>query len=340
MSNQPILVSAVIPTRNRPDLVTRAVRSVLSQTVTAIECIVIVDGPDSATVDALSHISDARVRVITLAESVGGCEARNAGVVAAQGEWVALLDDDDEWLPYRLERQLAAAERAAPSVTMVVSRYLDRGGEGDDLLRPHIFPAENQPISEFLWCEVSWLGGIAGFPQTSTWLVRRHFMLEVPFTRGLKVLQDLDWLLRAYPHPQMTVVFVPEPLTIFHNEQTRQRVTRRVDWQYCHNWAIRNRHLFTAKAFAFFLVIYCINPAAQQGASWSEIKPLFHEVRHCGHWNSQLAVLCFLYICVYPRIGKLINRRKQISFLYRLLSTLRRSSSGQALSSAQPSRAL
>ena len=324
MNDRTILVSAVIPTRNRPELVTRAVRSVLSQTIREIECIVVIDGPDAATVHALSDIRDSRLRLMALAENVGGCEARNLGARAARGEWVALLDDDDEWLPCRLEKQLAASAKSAEPVTMVASRFLDRGGVGDDLLRPHIFPREGQAISDFLWCEVSWLGGIVGFPQTSTWLVRRDFLLEVPFTKGLKVLQDLDWLLRGYCHPRMRAVFVAEPLVIFHNEQTRQRVTKRIDWQYCRQWAMESRHLFTQKAFGFFLVIYCINPAAQQGAAWREMKPVLDEARRFGKLTAKLVGLCFLYVCVYPWVGKVVSRRKQMSMLYRVRSMVRR----------------
>jgi glycosyltransferase involved in cell wall biosynthesis len=324
MSDPGIVVSAVIPTRNRPELLCRAVRSVLAQTMPALECIVVIDGPDRETGQALADMDDARIRVIALEDNVGGCEARNIGARAARGVWVALLDDDDEWLPYKLEKQLEAAQNAAEPPTMVVSRFLDWGGKDDNLLRPHIFPGTGQPISEFLWCEVSWLGGIVGFPQTSTWLLRRDFLLEVPFTRGQKVLQDLDWLLRGYADPAMRPVFVEEALTLFHNELTRQRVSKRVDWLYCRNWAIANRDLFTTKALAFFLVIYCINPAAQQGASLAEIRQLLSDVSQHGGWNSKLAVLSFLYICVYPWVGKALPRRKQVSMLYNALRVVRR----------------
>ena len=318
MKDHNLLVSAVIPTRNRPDLVCRAVRSVLSQTVQEIECIVVIDGPDAATVQSLSEIPDPRLRVMALEENVGGCEARNLGARAARGEWVALLDDDDEWLPCRLEKQLACAAASSKPVTMVASRFLDRGTNDDDLVRPHIFPREGQHISEFLWCEVSPLGGIAGFPQTSTWLLRRDFILEVPFTKGLKVLQDLDWLLHAYHHPRFNVSFVAEPLTIFHNDHARQRVTKRIDWKYCCQWAMRNRDLFTRKAFGFFLVIYCVNPAAQQGAQWSELKGLFMEIRRYGKMTPKLLGLLFLYVFVYPWIAKVLSPRRRAAMLYQI----------------------
>jgi glycosyltransferase involved in cell wall biosynthesis len=315
-------VAAVIPTRNRPDLVCRAVQSVLAQTVRDIECIVVIDGPDSPTELALREIDDPRLRVLALPESVGACEARNTGARAARAEWVALLDDDDEWLTYRLERQLAAAAEAGP-VTMVASRFLDRGADSD-LLRPFRFPAPGQSISEFLWCEVSPFGGITGFPQTSTWFVRRNFLLEVPFTRGQKLLQDLDWLLHAYQHPEMRVAFVEEPLTVFHNDSGRQRVTKKIDWDYSFRWAMRNRHLFTRKAFGFFVAIYCINPAAQQGTPWSALRPLFHAILRYGKATPKLLGLCFLYTAVYPAVGRMISPRTRASMLYHVRSLVRR----------------
>ncbi|HEV2275804.1 MAG TPA: glycosyltransferase family 2 protein [Acidobacteriaceae bacterium] len=324
MENQIPVVSAVIPTRNRPELVCRAVRSVLAQTVSNLECIVVIDGPDAATVQALGEIQDSRLRVIALEENVGGCEARNLGGRAARGEWVGLLDDDDEWLPQRLEMQFAAAARSPEPATMVVSRFLDRGAKDDDLLRPHLFPRPGQHISEFLWCEVSPLGGIAGFPQTSTWLLRRDFFLAVPFTKGLKVLQDLDWLLHGYHHPAMRVVFVEEPLTIFHNDHARQRVTKRIDWQFSRDWALSNRGLFTPKALGFFLVIYCVNPAAQQGASWKEIQSLIKQIRAYGRITPKLILLGMLYLFLYPGIAKVLSPRKRASMLYHARNLVRR----------------
>jgi glycosyltransferase involved in cell wall biosynthesis len=324
MSDQNPIVSAVIPTRNRPELVCRAVQSVLSQTMRELECIVVIDGPDAETLLALNEIPDPRLVVIALDRNVGGCEARNIGVRAAWGQWVALLDDDDEWLPHKLEAQLAAASSAAQPVTMVVSRYLDRGAGNDDLVRPQIFPRARQPISEFLWCEVSWWGGIVGFPQTSTWLLRRDFLLNVPFKRGQKLLQDLDWLLRGYPELQGRVVFVGKPLAIFHNDYSRQRVTKRIDWQYSHQWALLNRHLFTAKSLGFFLVIFCLNPAAQQAAPWPELKSLLHDVRSYGKLTPKLISLCFLYVCVYPFVSKALSPRKRTRLLYQLRSLMLR----------------
>lgn len=83
------LVSVIIPTRNRPALVLRAIHSVLTQSMPDLEVIVVIDGPDSKTEEALETIQDARVRLLALAERVGGSETRNRGVQVARGRWVA-----------------------------------------------------------------------------------------------------------------------------------------------------------------------------------------------------------------------------------------------------------
>ena len=105
-----VIVSAVIPTRGRPELLQRAVRSALAQTLRAIEVVVVIDGEDPATSLALKEWThqDGRLRVLALPASVGGSDARNRGVEAASGEWIAFLDDDDEWLPGKLQAQLDA----------------------------------------------------------------------------------------------------------------------------------------------------------------------------------------------------------------------------------------
>jgi glycosyltransferase involved in cell wall biosynthesis len=74
------LVSAVIPTHNRPQLVQRALRSALSQTYTNMEIIVVIDGPEPQTAKALEAFHSPSLRIIALTRNVGQSEARNAGV--------------------------------------------------------------------------------------------------------------------------------------------------------------------------------------------------------------------------------------------------------------------
>jgi glycosyltransferase involved in cell wall biosynthesis len=106
-------VSVVVPTRDRwPLLSAHALPSALGQEDVAIEVIVVDDGSADATVEGLRSLHDPRVRVLRHDRARGPAAARNAGVAAARGEWVAFLDDDDLWSPRKLRRQLDAAAAA------------------------------------------------------------------------------------------------------------------------------------------------------------------------------------------------------------------------------------
>ncbi|MGD0734797.1 MAG: glycosyltransferase family 2 protein [Terracidiphilus sp.] len=267
-------MSVVIPTRGRPELLSRALHSVFVQTYSDLEVIVVIDGPDSTTESTLREFEDKRLRVVALSESVGGSEARNVGIRAGLGDWLALLDDDDEWSPDKLAEQMAVADQAGPQ-TFIACRYIDRSSNAE-MVQPAVAPGKNQPISEYLFCEASILGFRKGFLQTSTWVAPRKAFLEVPFTKGLLRNQDTDWLLRAVPALSLDVIVVWKPLSIFHNELRSGRVTGKSDWRYSMDWAIERKELFTKQAFAFFMAIVCAYNARVQG---EPIRELFHQLK-------------------------------------------------------------
>jgi glycosyltransferase involved in cell wall biosynthesis len=114
------LVSVIIPTRNRKCLLDEAVRSVIGQTVADWELIVVndasTDGTDSAVADWIRR--DARISMINNTVASGGSAARNAGIGRAAGEFIAFLDDDDRWMPSKLEKQLDVLLRDPFSVAV------------------------------------------------------------------------------------------------------------------------------------------------------------------------------------------------------------------------------
>lgn len=107
-----VLVSVVIITCKRPlALLQRAVKSALEQTHKNLEIIVVNDYPESPELAAsvrqlLDSFNDRRLQYIVHRQNAGACKARNTGILASSGAFVALLDDDDEWLPEKIELQL------------------------------------------------------------------------------------------------------------------------------------------------------------------------------------------------------------------------------------------
>jgi len=101
-------ISVIIPTYNRSNLLKRAINSVLNQTFKDFELIVVDDNSADDTKEVVNRFGagDSRIKYIRHKRNKGGSAARNTGIKHAKGEYIALLDDDDEWLPEKLEKQL------------------------------------------------------------------------------------------------------------------------------------------------------------------------------------------------------------------------------------------
>jgi len=101
------LVSVVVPSHNRARLLRRTLRSILAQHLTDLEVVLVDDGSTDET-PQITNGADPRIVVIRNQEPGGVSAARNRGIAAARGEWIAFCDDDDLWSPDKLSRQLMA----------------------------------------------------------------------------------------------------------------------------------------------------------------------------------------------------------------------------------------
>jgi GT2 family glycosyltransferase len=127
------LVSVIIPTHDRAHLLPRAVESALHQTHRAVEIVIVDDGSTDGTPEVVARrwASDPRVRYIRQ-ENAGVAGARNCGISRAQGRFVAFLDSDDTWVPWKLELQLACLQ-ALPLAGMIWTDMEAIGPTGERL---------------------------------------------------------------------------------------------------------------------------------------------------------------------------------------------------------------
>jgi len=120
-------ISVILPTRNRPHLLPRAVRSVMAQEGVDFELIVVDDNPPEKRAATLAALApwrdDPRLRVITHGSGSNAAAARNAGLAIARGSWVAYLDDDDAYAAGKLACQKALADRTGSPLVLCGLRY-------------------------------------------------------------------------------------------------------------------------------------------------------------------------------------------------------------------------
>lgn len=296
------LVSVVIPTRNRPYLVARAVHSALTQSLVEIEVIVVVDGPDDATLQVLNQIDDPRLEVCTLSQHLGVSNARNAGIRKARSKWIAFLDDDDEWLPQKLEIQLQTAQQSVYDYPIISCRIIARTPAGD-FFWPLRFPRPNELLSEYIICRRNPISG-EGLILPSTIFTKKELLLRIPFKSELRCYEDVDWLLRASTQEGVGVEFVSryEPLAICHMEEDHNRISTRIDWNDSLSWIKASRHLVTPRAYASFLMT---RPAlfASRQRDWKAFLPPLHEA-YRYYRPGILDVLSYLGIWLIPQKAK------------------------------------
>lgn len=126
-------VSVIIITYNRASLLKTAMQTVLDQTFEDFELLIIDDGSPDDTENVVKAFHDPRVRYVKHAQNQGEGGARNTGIQHAEGEYIAFLDDDDEWLPDKLQLQVALLDSQPQQVGFVhsalINFYADTGAE-------------------------------------------------------------------------------------------------------------------------------------------------------------------------------------------------------------------
>jgi len=200
-------VSVIIPTYNTGKYLSEAISSVLNQTYTDIELIVVDDGSTDATQEILDQINDPRLIKIKIKNS-GVSVARNTGLDIARGEYIAYLDADDRWLPSKLEKQVALIN-AEPAVDFVFTNFVrfDAGTVYSSTLFDYvpelkISPKREGAIHNSYVITTDTFTVLASTGEMATWLqtvlIRSKAANNIRFPVGVKLCEDYHYMLRLY----------------------------------------------------------------------------------------------------------------------------------------------
>jgi glycosyltransferase involved in cell wall biosynthesis len=181
------MISVVIPAYNRENTIRRAVKSVLDQTYSDLEVLVVDDGSTDGTAEVLKQISDSRFSYLKMDANRGACAARNMGVAVARGEWVAFQDSDDSWHADKLEKQMAAFQAHKADIVFCAMRLLRADGTDGPTV-----PLPSLPQGFYSY------EGLLKESIASTQVImgRRDCFLAEPFDENMPRMQDWDLILR------------------------------------------------------------------------------------------------------------------------------------------------
>jgi GT2 family glycosyltransferase len=209
-------VTVAVCTFNRAHLVGRAIASALAQTFRDIEILVVDDASSDGTPEVLARLDDSRIRIVRLERNGGISRARNTAIAQARGEWLAFLDDDNEWVPKYLDRQLALAESHPESAVVYCRAQCRDERTGCTWLSP--MAIRQGRVFRHLVEDWSW-----NLLMSCT-LLRRSALREIDgLDETLKASEDRDLWFRLAQRTEFTGT--PDALVVRH-EHTGARLSR------------------------------------------------------------------------------------------------------------------
>lgn len=215
------MVSIIMPTYNRSKTLAQSIESVLKQTYKDWQLIVVDDGSTDNTEDLMAAYKDDKRIIYYKQANAGPIKARNNGARLAEGEWLAFLDSDDEWLPEKLEKQLAMAEGKGDVLIFGNFFYVDETGK----IIGEFFKDKSQPYSGKILPHLL----LDNFILTSSVLVNKKIFDEVGgFNEKLDLTIGEDYELWLRIADKAEFYFVAEPIANYrvHSVQlTKKRLS-------------------------------------------------------------------------------------------------------------------
>ncbi len=217
-SEKPPLVSVVVPVLNRAKSLPACLRSITGQTFSDWEAVVVDDGSSDGSADVALRVGPpGKVRVVRHGRNQGPSAARNSGILAARGRYVAFLDSDDSWHPDKLRQQCELVEADAnPNMVLCATQTCVFRGSGRVLVLPERAPFPDEPWSEFLYVN-------GGFAQTNSFFLSRELAMKVGFRSSVLQHEDHLFFLDLGAHGAHYRL-IREPLSNWNNDPRTDRM--------------------------------------------------------------------------------------------------------------------
>jgi len=267
MPNQPT-VSVIIPTYNRAHLVGRAIQSVLNQTYQDFEVIIVDDGSTDNTEEIIKEFqkNNKRIRCIKHKQNVGGSAARNTGIKASRGEYIAFLDSGDEWFSSKIEKQL--------KLFLLGDANLGAVGSGKIVVHSNMHKSEIKIPKGYFGDIYKGLLKGESFPgATSTIVIKKEcFEKAGLFDESLKSSQEYDLYIRVAKYYYFDVVREPLVKWIFESNSIGSDMNAQVQGKkrMLQKYSVEMPKISKQKAYCNFVIgsILCRRNKMKEGRKY------------------------------------------------------------------------
>ncbi|WP_370390814.1 glycosyltransferase family 2 protein [uncultured Winogradskyella sp.] len=290
------MISVIIPYFKNAQQIERSLKSVIKQTYQDYEIIIINDAsPDwHKALAIIEQFKDKRIKTLSHTSNKNGAAARNTGIKAAMGQYIAFLDADDEWMPNHLEILLQVQQEN--NADLVYSSCTVYSSNNFKYTLPRHSLLESKNLSEYLFCE-------NGFIQTSCLLVKTKIALDNLFNENLKRHQDYDFLLRL-ENAGVKFFWSKDSSVIVHWEEN-DIDKKGGTWKYSENWFLGYKKYMSPKARTCFMLKFVIMRLLQNRNIKLGMSKFF---RYCRPWH--ISPKQFYFLISTLLFGKIIIPKK------------------------------
>ena len=266
-------ISVVIPYFKNSNEIFRSLTSVLNQTYQHFEIILVNDAsPDwNESLRIINSFDDQRIKIISHSINKNGSAARNTGIRAAKGEYIAFLDADDEWLPNHLEKTLDFQKKN--NADLVYTSCTIHSSNSFQYTLPEYSISKSTNLGEYLFCE-------NGFIATPSILIKKSIAEISLFNEKLKRHQDYDFLLRL---EKTGAIFkwseTPSVIVHWENNDTDQKGGT---WKYSENWFLEYKEYMSSKARTCFILKFVVMRLLQNRDVKTGMTKFF---KYCRLWH-------------------------------------------------------
>jgi len=196
-------VSVIIPTYNRAEFLRSAIASALSQIFTDLEIIISDDKSTDNTREVVETFKDERIKYVRNEGNKGPSATRNTAILASKGEYIAFLDDDDEWLPDKLQKQIEVLDKSRPNICGVYSNRLFIDKLSGKIL-------SDNPGTERLKGNLLYQLIIKSPIHTSTAVIKKRCLDEIGlFDETISYMEDYDLWIRLSMYWDFEYIPIP-----------------------------------------------------------------------------------------------------------------------------------
>nr|WP_234276583.1 glycosyltransferase [Klebsiella aerogenes] len=303
-----ITISVVIPTIGR-DSLHKTLSSVLHQTHPVSEIIVCYDGDDYSLFNeefTAKYSQYPCVYNINCGPFNGGNNARQTGIENANSKYIALVDDDDDWMPDHISSFFELAEDYLTDDYLLYSSgavFLVDGLKVGE--RPKRMKRSDETFSEYIFVKKSFNWEL-GFIQSSIMIFSRALALKVPFDRELRFHQDIDWLLRVQKSG-LNYSYIQNPVkTVFYNSND-ESVSKKITSKQSFRWAQKTFLSLDKRAYGDFLLTQTFRFAKKNDGFTTALSVIFKGI-YVGRPSVYSISLAFAELFLPQKIRRYLKR--------------------------------